>query len=79
MLRQFSLEALMICTAGGLVGVVIGLAGTAVLEALAWPIAVEPITVVLALVSACLTGLAAGSLPERKAAGLDPVRGLANE
>jgi macrolide transport system ATP-binding/permease protein len=78
-LLQFNLEALMVCTFGGGVGVAVGLgaaelarrSGAAVLYS--WP------PVLVAFSTAMAIGLLFGYLPARRAARLDPVRALAAE
>lgn len=76
-LTQFLIESLFVAVGGGIIGIVLGLAGLKGLSSfmkipstLMW----QPI--VLALVSALLVGLVAGIQPARKAAGLNPVESL---
>jgi len=78
-LTVFLAEAAMISTVGGLVGLAVGLGG---IRALVWVYpafpAQPPLWAVLgAITLAILTGLVFGSLPARRAAGLDPVTALA--
>ncbi len=83
--RQFLLEAGVLAGAGGLLGVVFGIAVTGALSALLtallapWRFVVEPWSIALALGMAVGTGLLFGFLPARRAAGLDPVSALRND
>ncbi len=75
--RQFLLEAVAVALAGGLVGVAAGIAAAASLGAVG--IASSRITwlpFALALGSCALIGLAAGVLPARRAARLDPAAAI---
>jgi macrolide transport system ATP-binding/permease protein len=76
---QFNGEALAICTFGGALGVVIGLAVTWTFAAFGRPVLLSPEPVALAFGCAFATGLLFGYLPARKAANLDPVVALASE
>jgi putative ABC transport system permease protein len=77
-LMQFLLEAAMICLAGGLLALVLAypltlLIGRALPATLSWPVAA------LALTVSVVTGLVAGFLPARRAAGMNPVDALRAE
>lgn len=76
---QFNTEALVICGAGGLAGVVLGLGIALLLQHLGSLVIFTAGPPVLAFGCAFLTGLLFGYLPARKAAGLDPVAALAYE
>lgn len=78
-LQQFLIEALVVSALGGLIGVVLGLGCTALIQALGTPIKYTLGPVLLAFGCAFATGLVFGYLPARKAAGLDPVAALASE
>ena len=78
-LQQFLIEALVVSALGGLLGVVLGLAATALVGFLSTPVSYSVMPVVLAFSCAFATGLIFGFLPARKAAGLDPVTALASE
>lgn len=78
-MQQFLIEALVVSLAGGVLGVLIGLAATLIIERLGTPVLYAAAPVVLAFGCAFLTGLLFGFLPARKAAQLDPVEALANE
>ena len=76
-LRQFLLEAVAITVAGGVFGMVLGFVSSFVLSASGVPAGVSVWFVFAALGCAVGTGLAAGIVPARKAAQLDPVAALA--
>ncbi|TCT08222.1 MacB family efflux pump subunit [Aquabacter spiritensis] len=76
---QFNTEALVICGAGGLVGVGFGLGTALLLKSFGSLVILTPGPPLLAFGCAFLTGIVFGYLPARKAAGLDPVAALAYE
>ena len=78
-LLQFNTEAAVVCTLGGLIGVLLGFAAGGVLRYFDMAVIFSPLPAVLAFSCAFATGLLFGYLPARKAAGLDPVVALAAE
>jgi len=79
-LRQFLTEAVVVCAIGGIIGVVLGVAGgLATSQAMGWLTVISATPCVLAFGCAFLTGLVFGFLPARKAARLDPVEALARD
>lgn len=80
-LLQFLIEAASICLLGGLIA--LGIAGGIVVIARhalpAFPVALSPSVVLLALSVAIVTGIVAGFLPAWRAARMSPVEALRNE
>ncbi|WP_395322677.1 FtsX-like permease family protein [Variovorax sp. UC74_104] len=80
-IAQFLMEAVLICLIGGAAGVLLAF-GLGALIALAMPqlpMSFSALSVVLAVVSSCLVGVAFGYLPARNAARLEPVQALARD
>ncbi|MBI5106552.1 MAG: ABC transporter permease [Solirubrobacterales bacterium] len=70
---QFLTEALVLCTAGGALGVGLGLAVARVVSSLAgWQTVIAPGTLVVAFATALAVGLFFGFYPARRAARLPP-------
>ncbi|NRF67007.1 ABC transporter permease [Aquincola sp. S2] len=80
-LRLFLGEAVVLSAAGGLLGLVIGITLAQALRLVvpALPVQTPPMFIVLAEGVALVIGLAAGVLPARRAARLDPVEALRAE
>jgi putative ABC transport system permease protein len=79
-LLQFLIEAVVMSASGGLVGVAIGLAGSAAIAAaLKLPFIFQPGIVLIAVAFAALVGVAFGYFPARRAARLDPIDALRHE
>jgi putative ABC transport system permease protein len=79
-LLQFETEAMLLTMAGGLLGVVLGLAsGAGVARLAGWPLVISPGYVVLAVVAAGGTGLFFGYYPAWKASRLAPIQALRSE
>lgn len=76
-LAQFLSESVLLGLAGGLVGVVAGAAAAAVVSTLT-PVkaGLQAWSAIAALAVSMLAGLAAGAIPARRAAGLDPAVAL---
>jgi putative ABC transport system permease protein len=77
-LLQFLFEAIVICQAGGLLGVVMGIFGGNLVSRLAFDGAfvIPWVWVIIGLVSCFAVGIGAGYLPARKAAMVDPIVAL---
>jgi len=79
-LLQFLVEALVLCIAGGLIGLVIGLGGSAlILRVAGWDFTFAPDAAVLAVGFSAAVGIFFGMWPARRAARLVPIEALRYE
>ncbi|SDI35500.1 putative ABC transport system permease protein [Bradyrhizobium sp. Rc2d] len=71
--KQFLMEAVLLCTIGGLSGLVVGYACTRVVpSALGWPVEFNAGMALVAVACSSLIGIIFGLLPAERAARLDP-------
>jgi putative ABC transport system permease protein len=79
-LLQFLFEAVTLSVLGGLIGVLLGVGFSKLIErALKWPIVVSPEAIVVAFAVAATIGIFFGFYPARKASRLDPIDALRYE
>jgi putative ABC transport system permease protein len=79
-LLQFLVEAVILTTAGGTAGVLLGLAGSfGVARLLDFPFIVEPNMIIIAFLFCVFIGVAFGYRPARRASRLDPIEALRRE
>lgn len=79
-LTQFLIEAVMISITGGLIGVLLGVGAAYGVKFFAgWPIAIQPMSVVLSFAVCSITGIFFGWYPAKKAANLDPIEAIRYE
>jgi putative ABC transport system permease protein len=79
-LKQFLLEAMVLTSFGGLIGITLGLSATAIIcHFLSFPFAPRPGIVMIAFVFSAAVGIVFGFFPARKAARLDPIEALRHE
>jgi putative ABC transport system permease protein len=78
--RQFLVEAAVLASLGGIVGIAVGLAvGIAGVHALRVPFVLEPGLVLAAFGASAAVGLLFGYYPARRAARLNPIEALRYE
>jgi len=78
--RQFLAEAMMISLGGGLIGILLGVAGALLASKIgALPVELSAEVILLATGFAVATGLFFGYYPARKAAQLDPIEALRHQ
>jgi putative ABC transport system permease protein len=79
-LSQFLIEAVSLSTAGGIIGIILGIAGSIGVSRFAkWNTVIAPESIVLAFLFAAAVGIFFGYYPARKASQLDPIEALRYE
>jgi putative ABC transport system permease protein len=79
-MRQFLVEAVAISLAGGLAGIVVGIAAALIVaRTLQWATVISPASVLLAFGVAGAVGIFFGWYPARRASQLDPIVALRRE
>jgi macrolide transport system ATP-binding/permease protein len=79
-LLQFLAEAVFLSVAGGLAGILVGVAASEIVSTVAqWPIAISPAAMLGGFLFSAGIGIFFGYYPARKAAALDPIEALRYE
>ena len=79
-LRQFLVEAVVLSSLGGVIGIALGLSGSAVLApSVGVQFVLDPTIVLIAFVFSAAVGVVFGYFPARKAARLNPIDALRHE
>lgn len=79
-LAQFLIESILISVTGGLIGVFFGIGAAIVVKVVAaFPIYIQPWSVILSFAVCTLTGVFFGWYPAQKAARLDPIEAIRYE
>jgi putative ABC transport system permease protein len=79
-MAQFLTEAIILCLAGGMVGLLIGLVLTFVVsKALGWTVAIGVGTIAMAIIVSAAVGIIFGFVPARRASRLNPIDALRYE
>ncbi|HTT56260.1 MAG TPA: ABC transporter permease [Opitutaceae bacterium] len=79
-LLQFLIEAVILSSLGGIIGVVIGIGSSELVSyRTGWPVAVSSTSVAVAVLFSAAVGVFFGFYPARKAAQLDPIEALRYE
>ncbi len=79
-LKQFLIEAMVLCLAGGIIGILLGHGAALFIEyQFKWPIESSPDAVVAAVAVSAAVGLVFGFYPAYKASRLDPIEALRYE
>jgi len=79
-LKQFLIESVVLCLAGGVIGILLGHGASLLIEKFArWPIESSPGAVIAAVVVSATVGILFGFYPAWKASRLDPIEALRYE
>jgi ABC-type antimicrobial peptide transport system permease subunit len=79
-LRQFLVEAVVLCLAGGTIGILLGHGGSYLVKFfLHWPVKTSPAAIIAAVLVSVSVGLIFGYYPAWKASRLDPIEALRYE
>jgi ABC-type antimicrobial peptide transport system permease subunit len=79
-LRQFLVEAIVLCLTGGAVGIILGHGGSMLVSfLLKWPVETSPVAITTAVVVSAGVGIIFGFYPAWKASRLDPIEALRYE
>jgi ABC-type antimicrobial peptide transport system permease subunit len=79
-LRQFLIEAMVLCLAGGVVGILLGRGASIVITSfLHWPTLLSLPAIIISVAVSCTVGIAFGFYPAWKASQLDPIEALRYE
>ncbi|MBV5306834.1 MAG: ABC transporter permease [Desulfobulbaceae bacterium] len=79
-LRQFLVEAIVLCLAGGAMGIILGHGGSLLVQfLLKWPVETSPSAITLAVFVSAGVGIIFGFYPAWKASRLDPIDALRYE
>ena len=79
-LSQFLIEAVIISVSGGIIGILVGVIASWLVNVIAhWPIYIQPYSVVLSFAVCTVTGVFFCWYPAKKSAGLDPIEAIRYE
>jgi putative ABC transport system permease protein len=79
-MRQFLIEAVVLTVNGGLIGTAIGILGAYIFARTSgWPAAIDPFTVITAILFSAAVGVFFGFYPAYKASRLHPIEALRHE
>lgn len=79
-LRQFIVEAVVLCLVGGALGILLGHGGSLLVRlVLRWPVETSPVAIAAAVLVSASVGIIFGFYPAWKASRLDPIEALRYE
>lgn len=79
-LKQFLFEAILLSVIGGLLGVLLGILSSNLVEYfMSWPVLVTPKSIIMSFLFCTFIGIFFGWYPARKASALEPIEALRHE